>query len=45
LEAIQNGWEHELRVEKGGLNAMRILEASRERIQLQILEHLRELAE
>jgi hypothetical protein len=45
LEAIQNGREHELRLESGRLNALRILEAAKERTQLQILEHSRELAE
>jgi hypothetical protein len=45
LEAIQNGQEHELKVERGRLNALRIFEAARERTRLQILEHARELAE
>jgi hypothetical protein len=45
LEAIQNEWEHELKVERGWLNALRILESARERTQLQILELSRILAE
>ncbi len=45
MEAILNGWEHELRVERGRLNGLRILEATRERTRLQIIEHSRELAE
>ncbi len=45
LEAIHNGREHELRVERGRLNALRILESARERTQLQILECSRMLAE
>jgi hypothetical protein len=31
MEAIQNGWEQELRVERGWMNALRILEVARER--------------
>jgi hypothetical protein len=31
LEAIQNGWEQELRVERGRMNVLRMLEAARER--------------
>jgi hypothetical protein len=42
---MQNGQEHELRVERGWLNALRMLEAAREISQLQILEHSRERAE
>ncbi len=45
LEAIQHGQEHELRVERGQLNMLGMLEAARERMQLQILEHSRELEE
>ena len=45
LEAIQNGWEQELRVERGRMNALRMLEATRERMQLAIKEHSRERAE
>ncbi len=32
LEAIQNGWEHELIVERGRLNVLRVLESVRERM-------------
>jgi hypothetical protein len=39
LEAIQYGWEQELRVERGRMNALRMLEAARERMQLGIKEH------
>jgi hypothetical protein len=45
LEAIQNGWEKELRVERGWMNALRMLEATRERMQLAIKVHSREHAE
>ncbi len=45
LEAIQNGQEHELRVERGWLNTLRILESVRERTRLQILECSRMLSE
>ena len=44
LEAIQNGWEHELRVQRGWLNALRVLESTRERTQLQSIESSRILA-
>jgi hypothetical protein len=29
LEAMQNGWEQELRVERGWMNALRMLEVAR----------------
>jgi hypothetical protein len=45
LEAIQNGWEHELRVQRGWLNALRILENASKRARLQILECSKMLAE
>ncbi len=45
LEAIQNGWEEELRVERGWMNVLRMLEAARERTRLAILEHSRECVE
>ncbi len=45
LEAIQNGREHALRVERGRLNALRVLESSRERMQLQAIEFTSILAE
>ncbi len=45
LEAIQNQREQDLRVERGWMNAFRMLEATRERTRLAILEHSREHAE
>ncbi len=45
LEAIQNGWEQEFRVERGRMNALRMLEAVRERTQFVIKELSREHAE
>jgi hypothetical protein len=45
LEAIQNGQEHELMVEWGGLNTLRVLESARERMQLQAIEFTSILAE
>ncbi len=45
LEAIQNGWEQELRVERERQNALRMLEASRERTRLAIKQHSRVRAE
>jgi hypothetical protein len=45
LEEIHNGREHELRVERGWLKALKVLESTRERTQLQILECSRILAE
>ncbi len=45
LEAIQNGREHELMVERGGLNVLRVLESMREKMQLQAIEFTSILAE
>ncbi len=45
LEAIQNRQEHELRIERGGLNALRMLESVRKKTWLQSIEFSRILAE
>jgi hypothetical protein len=45
LNAIQYGWEQELRVERGWINALRMLEATRERTQLAIEDFSGEHAE
>jgi hypothetical protein len=45
LEAIQNGREQELKVEREWMNVLRMLEAARERARLAILEHSRKHAE
>ncbi len=45
MEAIQNGWEQELKVERGRMNVLRMIDAARERTRLAIKEHSRMCAE
>ena len=44
LEAIQNGWEQNLRVEREQMKELRMLQATRDRTRLAIKEHSREHA-
>jgi hypothetical protein len=44
LEAIKNGWEQKLRVEREQMKELRMLQATRDRTRLAIKEHSREHA-
>jgi hypothetical protein len=44
LEAIQNGWEQKLRIEREQMKELRMLQATRDRMRLAIEEHSREHA-